>query len=245
MQVYPTLLSVAGLAQPAAGLLAGGSLSPWLGLADASRLPPRKPYAVSQYHSNMGNTGAFCIVHGKHKYITFGHGFNQTYGAYGDQLFDLEADPNELHNLASTRPSTVAALDAMLRAELASGFNALSRTGDPYEIDVYVKRQQQQLYHKFFLSGTQLERRHAELRACEAARAALSTAAFIDADPELEGPCAASLDAPLPAAGESALPADAPPSEKLLKLFESAYRGFDEATDWPKVEAWAAADPGN
>ena len=53
-------------------------------------------------------------------------------------------------------------------------------------------------------SCTRRERRHAGLRPCEAARAPLSTAAVIDADPEREGPCAASLDAPLPAAGESA-----------------------------------------
>ena len=39
-------------------------------------------YVVSQYHSNMGNTGAFCIVHETYKYIAFGHGFNRTFGGH-------------------------------------------------------------------------------------------------------------------------------------------------------------------
>ena len=48
LDVYPTLLSMAGLPQPAAGMLSGSSLSPFLGLADAHTIPPRKPYVVSQ-----------------------------------------------------------------------------------------------------------------------------------------------------------------------------------------------------
>ena len=118
LDVYPTLLSMAGLQQPAAGMLAGSSLSPFLGLPDAGSLPPRKPYVVSQYHSNMGNTGAFCIVHGQYKYIAFGSGFNATFGGYEPQLFDVAADPEELVDLSRTQPAVVASLDRLLRSEV-------------------------------------------------------------------------------------------------------------------------------
>jgi hypothetical protein len=42
---------------------------------------------VAQYHSNMGNTGAFMVRRGRHKLITFGH-FLPTYapGAYPPQV---------------------------------------------------------------------------------------------------------------------------------------------------------------
>ena len=172
LDVYPTLLSMGRLQQPAAGMLAGASLSPFLGLADAAALPPRKPYVVSQYHSNMGNTGAFCIVHGRYKYIAFGHGFNATYGGYAAQLFDVVADPEELNDLARAKPELIDSLDALLRSELASGFNALSQTGDYREIDVHVKTQQQTLYRRFFLNASRLQRQYERL--CVPARLELS-----------------------------------------------------------------------
>ena len=108
-------------------------------------------------HSNMGNTGAFCLVFGRHKYIAFGHGFNATFGGYDPQLFDVHADPDEMDNLAPSQTDLVASLDALLRSELASGFNALSATGDYREIDVYVKRQQQLLYQHFFQNTSRLQ----------------------------------------------------------------------------------------
>jgi len=244
LDVYPTLLSMARLAQPAPGMLTGSSLSPFLGLPDAPTIAARKPYVVSQYHSNMGNTGAFCVVQGNYKYIAFGHGFNATFGAYAPQLFDVHADPEELNDLARARPSVAASLDRLLRSELASGFNALSTTGDYSEIDVYVKGQQQALYQKFFRDEGRVQRQYDRLVECEAARASLSVAEFVHADPELELPCAASLGEPVSVEDPTTeLLGVTKPVKQLRKLFEKAYTGFDDA-DWAKVQAWAKADPG-
>ena len=246
LDVYPTLLSMAQLPQPPADFLAGASLSPFLKLADAATIAPRKEYVASQYHSNMGNTGAFMLRRGAHKYVAFGHGFNGTFGGYAPQLFDVAADPDELHDLASSQPQLAAELDATLRAELASGDNALSETGDYREIDVFVKQQQQHLYQRFFADGgANLAREFGRLVECEADRARQSVADFLRADPELERPCANSLSQP---GGAEALAevrrmaSSADPSQQLRKLLEKTYTGFDDA-DWAQVQAWAKADP--
>ena len=137
-------------------------------------------------------------------------------------------------------PKVAESLDKMLRTELTSGFNALSATGDYLEIDVFAKAQQQALYRRFYLDEAQLNQRYDDLLACEVARANLTIAEFVHADPELEAPCAADLLAD-PLSPRDVL--DSRPSKKLLTLFKKAYAGFDEATDWPKVEAWVVADP--
>lgn len=246
LDVYPTLLSMAQLPQPAAGALAGASLSPFLRLPDAATIAPRKVYVASQYHSNMGNTGAFMLRQGDYKYIAFGHGFNGTFGGYAPQLFDVATDPEELHDLAASQPHLVATFDATLRAELASGDNALSTTGDYREIDVFVKAQQQQLYRRFFADGAaNLARQFGRLVQCEADRARQPVAEFLRTDPELERPCANSLSQPGSAealAELRRLEGSADPNKKLRKLLEQAYTGFDDA-DWAKVQEWANADP--
>jgi len=188
-------------------------------------------------------TGAFCIVEGHLKYIAFGHGFNSTFGAYGPQLFDLATDPNELTNLAETRPDVARELDAKLRAELASEFNALSPTGDYEEIDVHVKRQQQALYKKFFLDESALEVQWRRLLECEAIlnAAAVKGAAAIEwalvERPDLEFVCGANRE-PIE------LSDGLGPIQKLKKLFRKAYTGFDNE-DWQKVQKWVEEEPGS
>ena len=53
---------------------------------------------ISQYHSNMGNTGSYIVRKGNYKYVQFGHYLtainNKT--PYRPQLFDLENDPMKL-----------------------------------------------------------------------------------------------------------------------------------------------------
>lgn len=122
LDVYPTLLEMAQIGkmwgragEPAApvgnvlmpGFLMGHSLFPFLYRTDAlaSRLAPlsaatypRNRSVVSQYHSNMGNTGSFMIRAGPWKYIAFGrYLYDKT---YTPQLFNVAADPDELTDLA-------------------------------------------------------------------------------------------------------------------------------------------------
>ena len=245
LDVFPTLLDWAQLPQPAAGQLSGSSLAPFLGATRrrgaGAEDDARRSYAVSQYHSNMGNTGAFCIVEAGLKLVVFGHAFNETFGAYAPQLFDLVADPSEATNLAPSRPDDVRRLEALLRAELASGFNALSPSGDYEAIDAYVKRQQQQLYRRFFLDPTRVDAQFERLRRCEAtlSRAASQGAGALAwalaREPDLEEVCGANRE---PLSADDA----ATPATKLRKLFKKAYTGFDNA-DWQKVQQWNAEDP--
>src|ERR1700751_4000462 len=48
---------------------------------------------LSEYHGMGSTTGAFAIRHGQFKYVH--------YVKYRPQLFDLENDPDEMHDLAS------------------------------------------------------------------------------------------------------------------------------------------------
>ena len=248
LDIFPTLLDMAGGEQPATGELSGSSLAPFLGGLGTTESGPnggdgatRKPYAVAQYHSNMGNTGAFCIVQGPWKYVAFGHGFNATFGRYAAQLFNVDDDPNELTDLASSRPDVVGRLDAALRAELASGVNALSPVGDYEAIDVHVKQQQQMLYREFYLEAAPLHQQYERLVACEeklSAAAADGPAALawrIVAEPDLEYVCGANREPLGPEDAET-------PTKKLKALFRKAYTGFDNA-DWQKVQRWIASSP--
>jgi choline-sulfatase len=80
---------------------------------------------LSEYHGMGSTTGAFMIRHGRYKYVH--------YVAYRPQLFDLEADPEELRDLAGD-PGHAEAL-AECRARLY-------RICDPAEVDARAKRRQ-------------------------------------------------------------------------------------------------------
>jgi choline-sulfatase len=83
---------------------------------------------LSEYHGMGSTTGAFALRHGKWKYVH--------YVAYPPQLFDLEADPEELHDLAQD-PRHAAVLEEC-RARLM-------KTCDPREVDRRAKQRQAEL----------------------------------------------------------------------------------------------------
>ena len=101
IDMCPTLIEMAGLAidRP----LDGESLLPLAtGRSESSR--------DSAYACFMGtslNTSGYMLRKGRWKYVV--------YVGYPSQLFDMEADPQELHDLAAERPDVVAAMDAELR----------------------------------------------------------------------------------------------------------------------------------
>ena len=83
---------------------------------------------LCEYHGMGSTTGAFMIRHGKYKYVH--------YVAYPPQLFDLEADPEELHDVAG---------DAAQRGVLAECAAQLAAICDPAEVDARAKRRQAEL----------------------------------------------------------------------------------------------------
>ena len=78
--------------------LDGETLFPFLFEGDENSVSSSGRYVVSQYHSNMGNTGSFMIRDGPYKYITFGTTLS-TFKEYRPQLFNVENDPDELDDL--------------------------------------------------------------------------------------------------------------------------------------------------
>jgi arylsulfatase K len=158
VDVYATLLSFAGRSSwPPSDSV---SLAPLLlnssheaaaaetGTGVAS--PPRAEYVTAQYHDVYSNTGAVMLRHGRYKYIAFGHQPAQSFSAgaqgYQPQLFDVEADPEELIDLAARLPSVCSSLERLLRSALASGPAPLSPNGSFDEIDCLVKRTQRQSF---------------------------------------------------------------------------------------------------
>ncbi|MBR0652021.1 sulfatase-like hydrolase/transferase [Roseomonas terrae] len=124
--VAATILDAVGAADAITELaLPGESL---LALAGA---PPKDKAALSQLHTYCPN-GVFMLRTLRHKYIH--------YVGAAPQLFDLEADPEELHDLAGdpAHAALLAALEARLRAMLdpetvdAEAIAAQSRKIDEY-----------------------------------------------------------------------------------------------------------------
>ncbi|MGE3269738.1 MAG: sulfatase-like hydrolase/transferase [Chloroflexota bacterium] len=88
--------------------------------------PDRNRLVFSEYHGHMSPSGIFMIRDGQHKYIH--------YVGLEPQLFDLEADPDETHDLASepAHASTLTSYEAKLRAIC-----------DPDEVDRRARAHQQ------------------------------------------------------------------------------------------------------
>jgi len=117
VDVYPTVMQCMGLDAPQAS---GSSL--------LNKTPERT--VLSEYHASSSRAGEFMIRNGKWKYVYFVH--------YPDrpELFDLEKDPEELHDLGtdSKHEKTRKECHAKLRAML-----------NPEEVDRKAKRRQAEL----------------------------------------------------------------------------------------------------
>jgi choline-sulfatase len=105
VDVFPTILECAGAKKnPADAELPGKSLWAYAaGKEDPQRM------AFSEYYSQGSYTAQFMLRRGKYKYVH--------YVGEVPQLFDLEADPDELHDLAgdSRYASVCADMEKTLR----------------------------------------------------------------------------------------------------------------------------------
>ncbi len=120
---YPTFLEGVGVELTAAERsLPGHSLWP----LDEGRSIPR--IAFSEYHAVASRFGWYMIRDGKYKYIHYVH--------YRPQLFDLEADPLERHDLAES---------ADFQPLLHKMEQQLRELLDPEAVDAQAKSDQQRL----------------------------------------------------------------------------------------------------
>jgi choline-sulfatase len=90
IDLLPTFLDIAGVGEEDRLPVDGRSL---MGLLDGIEgTDAEKQIAFSEYHSQGAHAPCFMVREGQYKYVYI-------YG-YGSQLFDLESDPGEWHNLA-------------------------------------------------------------------------------------------------------------------------------------------------
>jgi len=123
LDLYPTLLSAAGI-DPAPEM---GPDRPGQSLFDVAAQPAQPERVVfSEYHAAGSNTAAYMVRKGRWKY--------HHYVRHEPELFDLQADPEELTDLAAD--PAYAEVRAMMAAELR-------RICDPDEVDARAKRDQQ------------------------------------------------------------------------------------------------------
>ncbi|MCZ6629002.1 MAG: sulfatase-like hydrolase/transferase [SAR324 cluster bacterium] len=116
---FPTFLECLGAAPVAEDELAGHSL---FSIA-AGETPERTVF--SEYHAYASRAGMFMIRKGPYKYIH--------YVGNSPQLFDLEGDPDELHNLAGLQEH------ARLLAECEADLRVIC---DPEAVDALAKQDQ-------------------------------------------------------------------------------------------------------
>jgi choline-sulfatase len=127
VDLFPTVLDATGTpASPDDADLPGSSL---LGIANAPDDPERTVF--SEYHASGAVSGMFMLRRGRWKYVY--------YAGMPPQLFDLEADPEELTDLAGRAE----------RAARMAGFEAELRSiCDPEAVDAHAKADQAALVER-------------------------------------------------------------------------------------------------
>jgi choline-sulfatase len=123
VDAFPTIVQSAGESFDAVR-----DTHPGHSLADIAHGARPKRTVLSEYHGMGSSTGAYMIRVGRYKYVH--------YAKYEPQLFDLEADPEEMNDLAAD-PSMAEVL-AKCRAELYAML-------DPLEVDRRAKARQAEL----------------------------------------------------------------------------------------------------
>ena len=121
IDIAPTLLDAAGA--PAGALAAAHAGESLVQIANA---PPRLRPVFSEFHGALAHSGMFMLRHDRWKYVY--------YAGASPQLFDLEADPHERHDL-SADPG-FATVAASLHARLLT-------IVDPDDVDQQAKADQQ------------------------------------------------------------------------------------------------------
>ncbi len=117
VDVYPTVMQCLGANAPEAS-----------GVSLLSKIPERN--VLSEYHASSSRAGEYMIRNGKWKYVYFVHYPERP------ELFDLEKDPEELHDLGT---------DKAFSKEREACHRKLLAMLNPEEVDRKAKRRQAEL----------------------------------------------------------------------------------------------------
>ncbi|MDA0709758.1 MAG: sulfatase-like hydrolase/transferase [bacterium] len=136
VDLYPTFLDMANLdygayaRQPGyAASLDGESLMPQL----VDHQPRKRPWAMCEYHGDRAATGTFMLRQDEWKYIK--------HVGYQPELFNLEQDPGEAHDLAQEEPDTVQKLEGILTENFdCEGIDARAKQYDRENFVAYRER---------------------------------------------------------------------------------------------------------
>ena len=128
VDVFPLALQCAGAAAPA--LLEG---CPGISLLELARELDRERVVLSEYHTIGSKSAVFMLRDARYKYVHYVDG-------YAPQLFDLERDPEEVHDLGAAPGS---------RAIVQRMETKLREFCDPAEVDRRAKRRQLELLERF------------------------------------------------------------------------------------------------
>lgn len=135
LDLFPTVCEARGIPVPDG--LPGRSLLP---LARGEGDPRRADFAFSEYHAHGVPSGMYMIRWGKWKYVH--------YVGYEPQLFDLEADPQEMRDLYSASGQS-----DELREALAEGERRLRSVCDPEAVDRRAREFQRATRERMGLTG--------------------------------------------------------------------------------------------
>eukprot|EP00054_Salpingoeca_dolichothecata_P015304 m.87886 g.87886 ORF g.87886 m.87886 type:complete len:295 (-) comp21428_c0_seq2:149-1033(-) len=111
LDIFPTLLDMAGVDLPPSLEIDGHSLMPFL--KGTKPVTERPNWVISQFHGDDIHLSWYLLRQGDWKYVTYGTGKEVP-----SRLYNMTADPLEMNDLASSKPDIVAQMDALLRTIL-------------------------------------------------------------------------------------------------------------------------------
>jgi len=151
IDLYPTLLELAGLPVPEAQTVDGLSLVPLLRGQPAPDVAGRDLFWHYPHYGNQGGEPSAMVRSGDWKLIHY-------YEDGRDELYDLAADPGELRDLAAERPAAAADLRDRLDAWLAKVDARPPRPDPQYDAE----QERARLEHLATDHMAQLEAQHAQ-----------------------------------------------------------------------------------
>lgn len=150
IDVYPTLLELAGVPCPPQQVIDGLSITPLLRGETSDDLTQRDLFWHYPHYGNQGGDPSSIIRAGQWKLIHY-------YEDSRDELYDLQADPGEQTDLAATNPERAATLRSRLDDWLTE-LNATVPTPDPLHDPAKEQAYRHTIEHEFM---PQLEAEHA------------------------------------------------------------------------------------